>query len=465
MAGIHYFLSIHRYQVYLLQFNTAYLGVPFGMPEVDGPPTRYRAMRLMCTKGKTMNSRPLYVVIVGAGLGGLCLAQGLKKHGIAFDVFERDAAPDSRTQGYRIKVDHMGQQSLKACLPEDLFTLFNETSAMPVQGVHVLDTQLRAVAGKWVSSWRRVADMTATDDVADDVNVNRLTLRQTLLCGIEEHVHFGKAYIAYREREDGRVVISFADGSSIVSDVLVAADGVHSKVRQHRLPGANPVDTGSVCIYGKTFASPAALSRISGLLHNTTAIFFGGHLAAVVDAMRFRASPEPLVLNRHARFGISHVDDYLYWAMIGPRVHLGVDESAIPSLSQDNVAALVERISEGWHDGVQALFKMADRASMALMPVWTALPLDAWVQNGITLLGDAIHAMSPAGGLGANTALYDAALLSEYLGKVAKGQCTLGAAIGEYEAAIREQSTRAILASQRGAEVLFGAVSDHAVQT
>ncbi|HIH2644050.1 TPA: NAD(P)-binding protein, partial [Burkholderia cenocepacia] len=47
----------------------------------------------------------IHVAIVGAGLGGLALAQALKQAGIAFDVYERDAAIDSRRQGYRIRID------------------------------------------------------------------------------------------------------------------------------------------------------------------------------------------------------------------------------------------------------------------------------------------------------------------------------------------------------------------------
>ena len=55
-------------------------------------------------------SEPLHVTIIGAGLGGLCLAQGLRRRGIAFDVFERDAALGSRPQGYRIRIDAAGQR-------------------------------------------------------------------------------------------------------------------------------------------------------------------------------------------------------------------------------------------------------------------------------------------------------------------------------------------------------------------
>ncbi|MCG0583493.1 NAD(P)-binding protein, partial [Burkholderia cenocepacia] len=54
----------------------------------------------------------IHVAIVGAGLGGLALAQALKQAGIAFDVYERDAAIDSRRQGYRIRIDATGQRAL-----------------------------------------------------------------------------------------------------------------------------------------------------------------------------------------------------------------------------------------------------------------------------------------------------------------------------------------------------------------
>ena len=45
-----------------------------------------------------------HVIIVGGGLGGLTLAQGLKKNGISCAVYEKDMSRTDRLQGYRIVV-------------------------------------------------------------------------------------------------------------------------------------------------------------------------------------------------------------------------------------------------------------------------------------------------------------------------------------------------------------------------
>lgn len=59
--------------------------------------------------------------IIGAGLGGLALAQGLMRAGIPVTVHERDLDARSRAQGYRISLDAMGRDALEALLPRDRF--------------------------------------------------------------------------------------------------------------------------------------------------------------------------------------------------------------------------------------------------------------------------------------------------------------------------------------------------------
>lgn len=57
------------------------------------------------------------VVIVGGGIGGLCLAQGLHKAGIAVEVYERDRARDA----YLPAINPAGSRSLRACSPDPLW--------------------------------------------------------------------------------------------------------------------------------------------------------------------------------------------------------------------------------------------------------------------------------------------------------------------------------------------------------
>jgi 2-polyprenyl-6-methoxyphenol hydroxylase-like FAD-dependent oxidoreductase len=75
------------------------------------------------------------VVIVGAGLAGLCLAQGLRQAGVDVAVYERDATASSRTQGYRISIDSRGAEALHTCLPARLNELFEGTCGQPSRGV------------------------------------------------------------------------------------------------------------------------------------------------------------------------------------------------------------------------------------------------------------------------------------------------------------------------------------------
>ena len=73
----------------------------------------------------------LHVLVIGGGPGGLCLAQGLKKAGASLGVYERDRAPTSRLQGYRVYINPTGSKALHACLPEHLYKAFVDSCGLP----------------------------------------------------------------------------------------------------------------------------------------------------------------------------------------------------------------------------------------------------------------------------------------------------------------------------------------------
>ncbi|MGN5376974.1 FAD-dependent oxidoreductase [Streptomyces lasalocidi] len=120
-----------------------------------------------------------HVVIIGAGLGGLCLAQGLHQRGISFSVHEQDISLKSRQQGCRIHIDTHGDSALVDVLPPELYRLFRVTYGVPQQRIPVFDDQLRQLT-------------VLAGDGGTHLAVDRLALRRILLTGVEDAVRFGQ---------------------------------------------------------------------------------------------------------------------------------------------------------------------------------------------------------------------------------------------------------------------------------
>lgn len=373
-----------------------------------------------------MSLDPLRVAIVGSGLGGLCLAQALKKQSsITFEIFERDPRFDSRTQGYRLRIDAGGQDALARCLSPALYDRFRDTCALTTTRGRFLDPHLRAVPGRPAVSWR-------SDGV--DRCADRRLLREILASDLTERVQFGRETCGFELDDRGAPRLVFRDGSSSARfDVVVGADGVGSAIRAQRLPHAVPVDSGAVCVFGKTDLSAATRGRLGDLLVEGTTVVFADGFAVVIDAMHFRRS-----------YGI---DDYVYWAFIGPRERLGADGREL--------RRAIEALTSGWAPELVALFALAPDDAFASTAVRHGPAVVDWEPNRVTLLGDAIHVMSPAGGLGANTALADAEALARWLVEVATGPRPVLDAVRAYELDMRARARVALRASEEAASRLF----------
>lgn len=133
------------------------------------------------------------VAIAGGGLGGLCLAQRLHARGIAVAVHERDAAIASRPQGYRLHLDGRGAAGLHQCLPPALYELALATAGVPSTQIAVLTTGLRQLGVMRGEPRHERAHDPGTVNTA----VDRRTLREILLGGLEDVVHFGSAVSGY----------------------------------------------------------------------------------------------------------------------------------------------------------------------------------------------------------------------------------------------------------------------------
>lgn len=385
--------------------------------------------------------RGVRVAVVGAGLGGLCLAQGLKRAGVQVAVYERDAELNARRQGYRLHLDARAGLALQRCLPPELFALFLATCGGPSTRVTVMNERLR------------VLHETRPDPAGDPLaaatlstSVNRQTLREILAIGLDERLHFDAELTGYRDGPP--VTLCFSDGSQASADIVVGADGVGSVVRRQRLPGAQVRDTGGRCIYGKTTLDDSVLTLLpAALTYGFTAVV-GGDIGLASGLVRLRDRPERV----DAR--LSPVADYLMWAVSGRVEAFPVGEEQISRMSPTALHGLAAAIVRPWHPTLRTLVERAVPDETFLVRVTTSTPVEAWVPSRVTLVGDAIHAMSPARGSGANTALQDAGVLCRLITASSPGGLT--DAIGDYERQMRQYGFAAVQASQ-DAEAQMGA--------
>lgn len=364
------------------------------------------------------------IIIAGAGVGGLALAQALHQGGLDVVVYERDPTPTTRNQGYRIHIDTNGNAALRACLPPTTFDLIRRTSGhngdrLAMYTHHLHQTMARTFPG--------IPDSEIT-------NVDRNTFRQGLLTGLADNVHFGRTITGYRITESGRVRVDFAEGGHDDGDLLVGADGVGSTIRRQLLPHAVVRDLDLRCLYGRTTNAVLPDDFDRGFVWVADDAGTGAGFAP----MRFRSRPD----------GAS---DYVMTTLVVTRQRLGIPDDDLYRLAPDELWQIAVKLTANWHPAVRDLFAYADGDTFFPITIRAGVRVEPWEPGPVTLLGDAIHPMPPTGGVGANTALRDAATLAGEL----LSDRPLVDAVGAYERVMRPRGFDTVDDSLRMAAQMF----------
>ena len=395
----------------------------------------------------------LRVIIIGGGIGGLTLAQGLKKSGVNVAVYERDRTRTDRVQGYRVHINPAGSLALHECLPADLFEAFTRSCGKRSGGIRFLTEQMNVLLSLDLDD---AAAVLREEGVAQHRSVSRITLRQVLLSGLDDVVSFGKIFTHYEETLSGRVIAHFDDGTTAEGDVLVAADGGGSRVRRQFLPGAQRIDTGVVGIAGKVFLDDTSRRRLAPeLLRGLNLVSAKGGLALFVALQELGSNQLGAIGgNDDSAESGAHFDNtksYLMWALGAQRATFGLNGD-VDTFDGASLRAIALKAMDGWDERLKSLVRLAHADTINAIVIRSSVPVAPWSTRRITLLGDAIHSMTPYRGIGANVALKDAVRLCRALAAAARGERPLLQAIHGYEADMLSYGFRAVQSSLRAME-------------
>lgn len=368
------------------------------------------------------------VAVIGGGIGGLALAHGLRRAGITVDVYERTRERADWLQGYRIHINPAGANALHHCLPPAGWQSFLDTVSTGDGGFGFLTDQATELLA--------LADAEINDPAAAPPDrhygVSRIRLREVLLHGLADVVHLGREFTGYELTGD-RVTARFADGGTATADILVGADGANSRVRGQLLPHARRVDTGVVAVAGRyPLTADSAASLPPALTGRANLVVPRGRGSLFTAVWRSAAGTEP---------------DTAIWGFSDAAARFPAD---VTELDGHALRQLVLDRMPGWSPAFHQLVGGSDPASVNALRVRSAAPVEPWPTGRVTLLGDAIHNMTPMAGVGANTALRDADLLRREL--IAAGSADPVAAIARYEREMLRYGFAAVRQSLRNAE-------------
>jgi salicylate hydroxylase/6-hydroxynicotinate 3-monooxygenase len=320
-----------------------------------------------------MTGAKIKVAIIGAGMGGLAAAANLLRLGLDVRIYEQSRHFQRVGAGIQ-----QGPNAVKVLRGMGLEERVRDVAFKPEM------TRYRE-AGTGDLMWERPqADVYEAKYGAPQLLLHRADLHAALASIVPDSViHRSKKLVDFAQN-DGGVDMTFADGTQESADVMIAADGVHSFVRERMLGPEKPRFTGRVA-YRTTFPT----NLIKG--------------AEVEGSTKWMAKDRHIVI-----YYVNPKRDEVYFVTSTPEPDFGVE-----SWSREGDLDELRAEYRDFHPTVRAVLDACPAVHK-----WALVerdPLPFWTQGRVALLGDACHPMTPYMAQGAGTSIEDAAVLARCL--------------------------------------------------
>ncbi|KAI0148627.1 hypothetical protein GGR57DRAFT_515318 [Xylariaceae sp. FL1272] len=432
------------------------------------------------------NRKP--ILISGAGLASLLLAQALLRAGIPFRIFEKDKDISFRAQGYRLRLSSQGLDAIEAVLGPEGFKKFWETCGKTGGAGFAA---IHAITGEIISEGPpdyQSSEKSATDDApkvlketlasrgGQVVGISRGEMRRLFLEGCEPFIDWSHQVMGYELTGSGVRAI-FADGSkSVEGEMLIGGEGIYSRVAEQLSDGKLKVfDTGARGIHGQ--APTTAFKHLGEGVFRVADDTKPEGKVFIITNVRAGDMDDPNI-----QFGWTYVTPHLVLkqmqlakrmeckrknlADMFLNTRMGAQPGVIQAPNDDYsitgaaAADIAKSITANWHTSLKPLFDQMSVNDAAFWKITCSNPsgVPQWTnQPRVTVIGDAAHSMTPAGGIGANTAVRDSALLGRLL---AESKGFSDGVTAAYEKEMRIYASEAVRTSYGMARGQFGVTID-----
>ncbi|KAF1962095.1 FAD binding domain-containing protein [Byssothecium circinans] len=344
----------------------------------------------------------LPVLIIGAGISGLLLAQQFRNSNVPFQVFERDSDFSTRGFGWGLTL-HWSLPALRELLSGELLAQLPDT---------YVD---RAAVERGETSTFPFFDLSTGELKGQSprapenqrIRVTREKLRRLLATGIE--VKWGKSFEAFEEDEESVNAI-FEDGTTVRGRMIFGCDGSHSRVRRALLPSGFQNHRIPVRMFGFTMLVTAEQSKP---IRELDPFFLQGTASASDVFMYISLLQAPQTPEK------SH-EGYLYQVCISWDTAKGLPNSiaaaAVKSTPEER-PGIIRKLAEDWAEPFRSFVRLISNTVDVKQLDLDDFPPGPGIHpiTRVLLIGDAFHAMAMYRGEGANHVIVDVLELKEKL--------------------------------------------------